>query len=239
MPTSKRTESGESRRHFLKQTLLTTTAVGSGLAPTFAAGEAATVCLVSDPGDRLVEEPPVQWAMQHLRQTLEAQQFFVKRYTSLDRVPRKAACVIISSADAALAGTQLRRSGFVMSRSPEALGLVPVRVGGGRGMLACGSDARGLSYALLELADRVRNARRPLEELRNGRAAVQSPANRVRSMARLFSSDIEDKPWFNAEDFWQDYLTELALHRFNRFSLMLGLGYDLPTDIRAAYFYFS
>ena len=27
--------------------------------------------------------------------------------------------------------------------------------------------------------------------------------------------------------------------RFNRFSLTLGLGYDFPTDIRDAYFYFA
>jgi hypothetical protein len=49
----------------------------------------------------------------------------------------------------------------------------------------------------------------------------------------LFSTDIneiEDKPWFYDKGFWDAYLTELATHRFNRFSLALGIGYDSGHD---------
>src|SRR5258706_2355956 len=121
----------------------------------------------------------------------------------------------------------------------EALGLARGRAGGRPVLLAWGSDVRGLVYALLELADRARLAANPLADISSIKRVIQKPANRVRSVARLFASDIEDKPWFNDRSFWQRYLTELATHRFNRFSLTLGLGYDFPTDIRDAYFYFA
>jgi hypothetical protein len=101
-------------------------------------------------------------------------------------------------------------------------------------LVASGSDARGLVYALLELADRVRLT---------GQATVSAPvtehpANTIRSIARCFESDVEDKSWFHDRDMWRGYLTMLATHRFNRFSLTLGLGYNAPTRVTDAYFYF-
>src|SRR5437773_1880724 len=88
---------------------------------------------------------------------------------------------------------------------------------GQRIALACGSDARGLAYALLELADRVTHAERPLDGLEISQPIAEKPANPIRSIARLFASDVEDKPWFNDRTFWRHYLTELANQRFNRF----------------------
>ena len=101
-------------------------------------------------------------------------------------------------------------------------------------LVASGSDTRGLVYALLELTDRVRLT---------GETTVSAPvtehrANTVRSIARCFESDVEDKSWFHDREMWRAYLTMLATHRFNRFSLTLGLGYNAPTHVTDAYFYF-
>ena len=101
-------------------------------------------------------------------------------------------------------------------------------------LIVAGSDQRGLVYALLELADRVRLT---------GEVTVAAPvtehrANTVRSIARCFESDVEDKSWFHDRNMWRAYLTMLATHRFNRFSLTLGLGYNAPTHVTDAYFYF-
>src|ERR1041385_6137456 len=49
----------------------------------------------------------------------------------------------------------------------------------------------------------------------------EAPANKVRSVMRLFASDVEDKPWYNNQDFWRRYLAMLADIRFNRFHLAL------------------
>ncbi|HYL74149.1 MAG TPA: hypothetical protein VEU96_08070 [Bryobacteraceae bacterium] len=62
------------------------------------------------------------------------------------------------------------------------------------------------------------------------------PANAVRSVQRLFTSEPEDKPWFYDRAMWPHYLAMLAENRFNRFNLSFGIGYDFlrarsPTPI--------
>ncbi len=113
------------------------------------------------------------------------------------------------------------------------------RVSGRSVLLACGHDPRGLAYALLELADQVRYADRPLEALRLSRPVSERPASPIRSIMRLFASDVEDKSWFYDRAFWRRYLSMLAAERFNRFNLALGLGYDFTSGIRDAYFHFA
>ncbi len=67
---------------------------------------------------------------------------------------------------------------------------------------------------------------------------VERPANAVRSISRLFTSDVEDKPWYNDKAFWHSYLTMLATNRFSRFNLGFGLGYDFTSGITDCYFHF-
>jgi hypothetical protein len=109
--------------------------------------------------------------------------------------------------------------------------------------LACGSGERGLVYALLELTDRVGqsnsnekpNTQDPLKLLA---PVVEQPTNSIRSVLRLFASEVEDKPWFNDREMWPRYLTMLATQRFNRFNLSLSLGYDFLRRVTDAYFLF-
>jgi hypothetical protein len=104
--------------------------------------------------------------------------------------------------------------------------------------LLCGADVRGLVYAVLEVADRVEHA----DEARAAMPSepiVQRPENPVRSVTRLFCSEVEDKPWFHDETFWDRYLSMLVAQRFNRFSLTLGLGYNYPRRVTDTYLYFA
>ena len=100
------------------------------------------------------------------------------------------------------------------------------------------ADARGCVYALTELADRVRCGGDPVAALTLAAPVEARPANAVRSIARAFVSEVEDKPWFYDRGFWRDYLTALATNRFNRFSLTFGLGYDFPRDVVGDYLHF-
>src|SRR6516164_5516727 len=68
---------------------------------------------------------------------------------------------------------------------------------------------------------------------------TERPANQIRSVTRLFTSDVEDKSWFHDRSFWPPYLTMLATERFNRFSLTLGLGYDFTRGLRDTYLHFA
>ena len=101
-------------------------------------------------------------------------------------------------------------------------------------------DARGYVYALTELADRVLHAEGD-DVFAGPFPLVEKPTARIRSIARLFCSEEEDKGWFHDRQGWRDYLTMLTTNRFNRFALTLGMGYNYPYHnpwIRDVYFYF-
>ena len=116
-----------------------------------------------------------------------------------------------------------------ISGPPESLSLSR----SGSVITAGGADVRGMVYALLELADRARNSAELFTQ-----PVSESPLNPVRSISRMFVSDVEDKPWFNDREMWPGYLTMLATQRFNRFSLALSIGYDFLREVTDAYFLF-
>lgn len=157
----------------------------------------------------------------------------------------------------------LARRGIATTTGAEASGGTPVEVAGagvapsfgsglpevaegmallqeGERILAWGHDHRGIVYALTELADRAVHATG--DDLFPGTwPLVERPTARIRSMARLFCSEEEDKGWFHDRQQWRDYLSMLAANRFNRFALTLGMGYNYPYHnpwITDVYFYF-
>jgi hypothetical protein len=227
----------QSRREFLKTTA-TAAAAASGITlPRKSSAESKSpVAILPDPDDKLVTEPPVQWAMGQLQDAFGSRGITAQVVT-VQNDSSAAERIIIGSRASALARERLARQKIPVPDLPEALTLAKSR---GQGeLLACGSDVRGLVYAVLELADRVRFAENPLKDLRAIDSVIQRPANKIRSIARPFNSDVEDKTWFYDRSFWQAYLTELATQRFNRFSLTFGIGYDFTTDITDAYFHFA
>ena len=96
-----------------------------------------------------------------------------------------------------------------------------------------------MGYALLELADRLNYGANPEEALSAEEPIIEKPAVRVRSIYRTFTSEIEDKGWYNDREFWTNYLTELATQRVNRFSLSLGMGYNVPRGVADSYFFLA
>jgi hypothetical protein len=228
------------RRIFLKGVGL----AGAGLlTPLCGAGMTADaakgVALLHDADDTVATAAPARWALNHLRDALSARGVTTRLCRQMGDVAADDVCVIAGGAAGRRSREILDRARASPPAGPEALALITGNVGGRGAVLACGSDARGLTYSLLELADRVTHAGEPLAGLDVRQPIEERPANPVRSVARLFASDVEDKSWFNDRTFWRNYLTELAGQRFNRFSLTLGLGYDFTTDIRDAYFHFA
>jgi len=68
---------------------------------------------------------------------------------------------------------------------------------------------------------------------------AERPANGLRSVQRLFTSEVEDKPWLYDREMWPQYLAMLAENRFNRFHLSFGIGYDFLRAVTDAYFLFA
>ncbi|HEX5399553.1 MAG TPA: hypothetical protein VFY06_10945, partial [Verrucomicrobiae bacterium] len=163
----------------------------------------------------------------------------VRIYSSFDDVPSSQECILVAGRESQNAKQILGAANIPLPDTPEVLALARGKIGKRTVLLAAGSDARGLVYASLELADRVNLSSDPLATLKAVKPVSERPANTIRSISRGFNSELEDKPWFHDRTFWPPYLTMLAANRFNCFSLTLGLGYDFTTNLRDTYFYFA
>ena len=231
------------RRKFLLQTGAATAGylagngltVRAGTGTPAAPGDGKGVALILDPADPLASAAPARWAAEQVRLALTLRGFDARIVARLDEARPDDFRVIAAGRTAAIT----RDLGVLPPEAPESLSLAPGRLGGRDVLLAAGSDPRGLAYALTEIADAVALAGDPATTLRPPTAMVERPANPVRSVMRLFVSDVEDKGWFNDRDFWRSYLTMLATQRFNRLNLAFGLGYDAPTGLRDTYLYFA
>ncbi len=202
-------------------------------------GKAGKVAIVTDPDDAIASEPPSAWAVEELRGALESRGIEVSVHPSLDRADPGALSILVAGDAAPHAQEALRAARVSVPAVDEGLAVVPGRLAEKDILLACGHDVRGLVYAVLELADRVRLHTDPGAALRPEKAIVEQPANRIRCISRAFCSDVEDKPWFNDREMWPEYLTMLATQRFNRFNLTLGLAYDFTRNVSDCYFHFA
>ncbi len=234
-----------SRREFLQQAAVAAGCTAAGAisgcdqAAHTAGGRAAEVFILCGATDPVASSAPAQWSVAQLRASLSARGIASEVRQRADSLPDAAVCIIAAGASAPLAQEVLVRAGVFVPDSPESLGLVPGKLSGRPVLLACGRDVRGLVYAMLELVDRVDYAPTPLTAFEMRRAVVEQPANQIRSIMRVFASDVEDKSWYYDKTFWQQYLSMLVAQRFNRFSLALGLGYDFTSHLRDTYFHFA
>ncbi|HTB63740.1 MAG TPA: hypothetical protein VK737_09135 [Opitutales bacterium] len=201
-------------------------------------GKAVTILV--DPADPVATSAPAKWAVEQLRAALSARQHIVNVAKSLEEAPSGALCIVAAGRTQAIV---LDARAVAPPNTSEALAIAPGRLGAHDALVASGADARGLMYALTEIADAVAHGDSVLSVLptqdQTPLPLVERPANKIRSVMRMFVSDVEDKAWYNDRDFWRNYLTTLATQRFNRFNLAFGLGYDSPSGVRDTYFYFA
>jgi len=221
------------RRQFLR------TAAGAAVAAaasvTTFAGKEQGVAIIVDPSDALASSPPARWAATELVHALTKRGVSAAMYENAARAPATHLRILASGMSSPGAVAALNSVRAQTHAVPEALALCETK----DGVWACGHDTRGLTYALLELADRVCHALDPIASLAVPKPITECPANTVRSITRLFTSEIEDKPWYNDREMWPPYLSMLAAQRFNRFNLALGIGYDFLTNVTDAYFLFA
>jgi hypothetical protein len=219
------------RRRFLKQAGI---AAGATAIPILRSASQA-VSIVVDPHDPVASTAATSWAVRTLQEAFAAQGISAKVYPRSDQAPAGDRHIVVADGENATARQILRSVNASMPAGPEALGLAVGKVSGRSALLASGTDERGLVYAVLELADRVKYG----STLDLKSPILEKPANAIRSCARCFVSDIEDKSWFYDRAMWAEYLTALATHRFNRFNLTFGVGYNSARNIPDSYFYFA
>jgi hypothetical protein len=218
-----------SRRRFLQA------AAGAAVGVPAVAGSARSVAVVIDPNDAVASSAPARWAAGELARALTERGVSAGVYANAAQVPAPDLHIVAAGMASPGAAAAIEAARVHAEAVPEGLALWQ----GKDGVWAYGHDARGLTYALLELADRVRHADDPLAALALPKPVSERPANVVRSVTRLFTSDVEDKPWFNDREMWPAYLSMLASQRFNRFSLAFGIGYDFLNGVTDGYFLFA
>lgn len=221
------------RRQFLRTAAGMTAVAASGASVALA--ETRDVAIVVDPADVVSSSVAARWAAGELERAFSERGIAARVYENTAQAAAANLRIVSAGLASPRVQAKLRAAGAMADSVSEALALCR----GKDGVWACGYDARGLTYALLELADRVRNADDPIAALAFPKPVIERPANAVRSISRLFTSDIEDKPWYKDRDMWPTYLSMLAAQRFNRFNLALGIGYDFLNSVTDAYFVFS
>ena len=185
------------------------------------------------PGDKIIvrctaglvltEEPGIAWALDELKERLEER--------SIDLVQAGGAADGLLEIVLGLgAGEEAIRAasggGVVLPVEPEALAIFRGKDEAAHLLFVHGADKRGLIYAITELADRVRYG--GAETLAFSEPLVERPAMRVRSISKCFESVTEDMTWYHDRPGWDDYLTQLVTHRFNRITLTMGMQYNYP-----------
>jgi hypothetical protein len=222
------------RRQFLGRTgVLAGLAAGANAQRVALPGGSALV-IVRDPADPMVNAAPPRWAVDLLRERCESRGLSVRYAARLEDVGPGERALVVGRSSPGLAHELTTRRVTLRPDPPESFTLAPES----RGLRAGATDARGLVYALTELADRVATASAPWLALELAKPVFEQPKTRIRGVMRLFVSDVEDKGWFHDRDFWRRYLTMLVTHRFNRFNLAFGIGYDFARQLRDTYFYF-
>src|SRR5438105_38616 len=200
-----------SRRTFLKLSSAAASTAAAQLA--HAAPSSARVATITQTDSPIVTSEPVKWATEKLATALAA------KGVSCGENSKASLAIVIATPASKLANGF---SGVESITAPETIALIPGRSSGIPAILVTGVEARGIVYGLLELADRVRSGDDPRLALHLSEPVIETSPNRVRSVARAFLSEIEDKAWFYDRAFWTSYLDSLAAARFNRFNFALG-----------------
>lgn len=220
------------RRDFLK---LAGAATAFSLTPNAFAGPQHNVTVLIDANDPVASSEPVKWAAEQVRKAIAARGATAQINASVSHTPVSTFFILVTNTASDLT------KGFpqiASTASAESVRMTPGHVAGVPAIWVSAVDPRGFIYGLLELAERVEYSHDPALGLHLSETLEETAANKVRSVARAFCSEIEDKPWYYDKSFWQAYLDVLARSRFNRFNFAFGFGYDFPNNVTGDYFHF-
>jgi len=154
------------RRRFLQ----ITAGAAAGVAATGRAASAAArgVAVIADPTDAVAGAASARWAAGDLVRALTDRGVSARIYARAADAPAGDLRVMAAGFASRHAAAAIGASGARVDAVPEALALCETR----NGVWACGQDARGLTFALLELADRARLLADPVAALGVPKAAT-------------------------------------------------------------------
>ena len=168
------------------------------------------------------QAPPATYGIARLREALEISGFRVTERSTNSSSPADFTIFAGTSADCEAARV-LEEAGRALPSDPEALVIRRIQPHKGRpGLVLYGSDARGLMYAALDVAERVRWSATGGDPFQNVREADEKPYLQERgiSMYTMHRAYFESRLF--DERYWQKYFDLLASSRINNFVVIFG-----------------
>jgi len=196
---------------------------------------AATAPMFSLVGDK-EPAPPVRHGIMRLKHALETKGAVVEEAKFLQRANGKAVVVFGSGSGEGEAARLIGELKLSPPREAESLRIRQFTRGGKTVLLAAAADARGLMYALLDIADRVgwaESAASPFSEVRD---TGEQPYATERALSIYTFNRAYWESRFYDEAYWARYLDVLAQNRFN--SLVVIFGYENGGFLAPCYPYF-
>jgi hypothetical protein len=202
------------------------------LAPLVSAAAPAKVSLVAD----VPTAGPVRHGLDKLKLALQQQGVSAAETTSLPKAVGDTVVVVGLASGDGEAAKLLAELKLSPAKERESLLIRKFNQDSKTVVLVAGSDARGLMYALLDVADRVgwaKSADQPFSEVRDTEEKPFTPS-RALSIYTFNRAYWESR--FFEEAYWARYLDVLAQNRFN--SLVLIFGYENGGFLAPCYPYF-
>ena len=180
--------------------------------------------------------PPIQHGEGKLMQALEQKGVRLETAASLQAAGANTVVVAGLASGPGEAARLVADLGLTPDTAPESLLIRKLDRAGKTVLLITGADARGLMYALLDVADRVgwaKSIERPFSEVREG---AEKPFTPERALSLYTFNRAYWESRFYDEAYWARYLDELAQNRFN--SLVVIFGYENGGFLAPCYSYF-
>jgi hypothetical protein len=193
---------------------------------------AICISIIQDPA----AAAPVRHGVDILKAALQARNIRYEEVANLQAAKGEIVIVPGLPAGSSPVADRLKAVGVAVPSAAESL---VVHWAGWKGkplLLLSGSDARGLMYSLLEVADRVgwsNNAAKPLSEVHD---MVESPSVADRGVTIFTMQQAQFESRLHDENYWAKYLDTLARDRFNRFQVLFA--YEMDGYMCPAYPYF-
>ncbi len=180
--------------------------------------------------------PPVQHGLHKLKEALQTQGASPEVVASLQSASGKSVVVVGLGTGDGEAARLIAEMKLPPPVETESLLIHRCNRDGKAVLLVAGADARGLMYALLDVAERVgwaASAESPFSEVRNAEEKPYAP-ERALSIYTFNRAYWESR--FYDEAYWARYLDVLAQNRFN--SLVVIFGYENGGFLAPCYPYF-
>jgi hypothetical protein len=176
--------------------------------------------------------------IQKLGDALRVRGWTVEIVSGTDAATHPRRIAVGNSSGQGTAAALLRRAGKPLPEVPESLTVARIAdpEGGPETLVLCGADDRGLMYAMLDAAERVRWAAEGSDPLSQIQEIAEQPFVRDRALSVYTMNRAHWESRFYDEQHWERYFDMLAASRFNRFHIIFG--YENGGFLAPAYPYF-